>query len=416
MKWLSKSLKRNSRKALAEVSVLFHRLTETFAGLQTVKAFTMEHAERVRFHETTKAIFRIYMRICLYSSLTKPVTELFGVGVVSLALVSGSYLVLSGETAIAGIPMCDRPLGSTDLLLFFGFLAGVADPARKMSEVFGVIASGAAAAERLFPILDQQPTIVDPPQPRSLPRPHQRLVLHDVSFHYQPLQPVLRCVSLSIPFGETIAIVGPNGCGKTTLVNLFLRFHDPVGGRICLDDVDLREMRIRDLRERIGIVSQTAHLFDDTVAENIRYGSPDASDAEVEAAARQAHAHRFICDRLEHGYQTKVGPAGSRLSGGQRQRIALARAILRNPDILILDEATSQIDLESEQLIHKALAEFIQDRTAIMITHRLSTLTLASRIIVLDGGRIVDLGSHQELLSRCPLYQRLHEAQFKQSA
>jgi subfamily B ATP-binding cassette protein MsbA len=416
MKWLSRSLKRNSRKALAEVSLLFNRLTETFAGMQTIKAFTMEHAERIRFHDTTKAIYHISMRICLYTSLTKPVTELFGVGVVSLALVAGSYLVLSGETTILGVVMCDQPLGSTELLVFFGMLAGVADPARKMSDVFGVVASGSAAADRLLPILDRKPTIIDPPQPRVLPRPHRRLTFQDVSFHYDPSQPVLRGVNLSIPFGETIAVVGPNGCGKTTLVHLLLRFYDPVSGAVCLDNVDVRQMRIRDLRERIGIVSQTTHLFDESVAENIRYGAPHASDAEVEAAARQAHAHRFIVEKLSDGYRTAVGPGGSRLSGGQRQRIALARAFLRNPDILILDEATSQIDLESEQLIHKALAEFVQGRTAIMITHRLSTLALASRVVVMDAGRLVDVGTHHELLARCPLYQRLHEAQFKQSA
>ncbi|MGE3780749.1 MAG: ABC transporter transmembrane domain-containing protein, partial [Pirellulaceae bacterium] len=225
MKWLSKSLKRNSRKSLAEVATLFNRLTETFTGLPTVKAFTMEQFERARFHETTKSIYQISMRVCLYTSLTKPVTELFGVGVVSLALVTGSYLVLTGETTILGITMCSAPLSSTDLLLFFGMLAGVADPARKMSDVFSVIANGAAAAERLFPILDREPTIVDPKQPCIPARPHARLIIENVSFHYQPGQPVLRDVSLSIPFGETIAIVGPNGCGKTTLINLLLRFY-----------------------------------------------------------------------------------------------------------------------------------------------------------------------------------------------
>jgi ATP-binding cassette subfamily B protein/subfamily B ATP-binding cassette protein MsbA len=312
--------------------------------------------------------------------------------------------------------MCDQPLSSTDLLFFFGMLAGVADPARKMSDVFSVIVNGAAAAERLLPILDRQPTIVDPVEPLSPPRPHRQLVLENVSFHYQPSQPVLRDVSLSIPRGEAIAVVGPNGCGKTTLINLLPRFHDPVSGAVRIDGIDLRQMRLRDLRARIGVVSQATHLFDDTVANNIRYGDPHATDEEVEAAARQAHAHRFIVEKLAHGYQTVVGTGGSRLSGGQRQRIALARAILRNPDILILDEATSQIDLESERLIHQALSEFIRGRTTIMITHRLSTLDLASRIVVMDAGRIIDAGTHAELMARCALYQRLHEAQLKQCA
>jgi subfamily B ATP-binding cassette protein MsbA len=416
MQKLSKSLKRSSRRALTEISALFNRLTETFAGMQTVKAFTMEQYERARFHDTTKAMYRTSMRVCLYTSLTKPVTELFGIGVIAIALVAGSYLVLNQETTILGVKMCDRPLTAAGLMLFFGMLAGVSDPARKMSEIFGVLAAGAAASERLLPLLDREPTIVDPVQPQTAPRPHHELVFEQVSFAYQPSHPVLRGIDLKIAFGETVAIVGPNGCGKSTLVNLLLRFYDPNQGSVRLDGVDLRQMRLRDLRERIGVVSQLTHLFDDTVANNIRYGSPHATNEQVMAAARQAHAHRFITEKLRDGYQTSVGQGGSRLSGGQRQRIALARAILRDPDILVLDEATSQIDVESEQLIHKALAEFVQGRTAIMITHRLSTLTLAHRIIVMDAGQIIDVGTHQELMARCGVYQRLHEVQFKQSA
>jgi ATP-binding cassette subfamily B protein/subfamily B ATP-binding cassette protein MsbA len=416
MKCLSKSLKRNSRRALTEIAALFNRLTETFAGMQTVKAFTMEQYERARFHETTKAIYRTSMRVCLYTSLTKPVTELFGIGVIAIALVAGSFLVLNQETHILGVKMCDRPLTAPGLMLFFGMLAGVSDPARKMSEIFGVLAAGAAASDRLLPLLDREPTIVDPVQPESPPRPHRELVFDQVNFAYQPTHPVLRGIDLKIAFGETVAIVGPNGCGKSTLINLLLRFYDPDQGSIRMDGVNLRQMRLKDLRERIGIVSQLTHLFDDTVANNIRYGSPHATNEQVMAAARQAHAHRFIEEKLRDGYHTEVGQGGSRLSGGQRQRIALARAILRDPEILVLDEATSQIDVESEQAIHKALAEFVQGRTAIMITHRLSTLTLAHRIIVMDAGQIIDVGTHQELMNRCSVYQRLHEPQLRQSA
>jgi ATP-binding cassette subfamily B protein/subfamily B ATP-binding cassette protein MsbA len=195
-----------------------------------------------------------------------------------------------------------------------------------------------------------------------------------------------------------------------------LRFYDPTEGSIRVDDVDLRELRLRDLRQFVGTVTQQTLLFDDTVFNNIRYGSLEATRDQVIQAAQRAHAHRFIEDKLEHGYETIVGPAGNRLSGGQRQRIALARAILRDPQILILDEATSQIDIESEQLIHQALEEFIRDRTAIIITHRLSTLELADRVLVMDAGQIVDLGTHHELMHRCGLYQRLHQIQLRQSA
>lgn len=416
MHWLSKSLKRNTRKALEEVSQLFNRLTETFAGIQTVKAFTMEQYERLRFHDATKAIYRITMKVSLYSALAKPVTELFGIGVICLALIAGTYLVLNQETQIFGITMCERPLSSPKLLLFYGMLAGVSDPARKLSDIFGIIQTGNSAADRIFPLIDREPSITDPIQPQLPARPHHKLVFENLSFHYKPEQPVLRGVSFEIPFGETVAIVGPNGCGKTTLINLLLRFYDPVDGAIRFDDIDLRAMRLRDLRERIGVVSQTTHLFDDTIANNIRYGSLRATEEQVVSAAVQAHADRFIMEKLPHGYRTQIGQGGQRLSGGQRQRIALARAILRHPDILILDEATSQIDIESEQQIHQALEKFIEGRTAIMITHRLSTLALADRIIVMDAGTVVDIGTHWELLGRCLLYQRLHDMQFRQSA
>jgi ATP-binding cassette subfamily B protein/subfamily B ATP-binding cassette protein MsbA len=331
-------------------------------------------------------------------------------------LIAGTYLVLNKETHILGVRMCASPLSAPALLLFYGMLAGVSDPARKLSDIFGIVQTGNAAADRLFPLIDREPRILDPAQPRSPNRPHEKLVFENVSFHYRPEQPVLRTVSFEIPFGETVAIVGPNGCGKTTLINLLLRFYEPVTGSIRFDDVDLREMRVRDLRERIGVVSQMTHLFDDTVANNIRYGSLRATDEQVIAAAQQAHADRFIVEKLAHGYRTQIGQGGSRLSGGQRQRIALARAILRHPDILILDEATSQIDIESEQQIHQALEKFIAGRTAIMITHRVSTLALADRILVMDTGTVIDVGTHRELLARCPVYQRLHEVQFRQSA
>lgn len=413
---LSKSIKRASRRAFEQNTHYFQAISETFAGIQTIKAYTMERFERARFMRIAREMYSKSMRTSLYASLAKPVIEVLGVGIISLALVSGAYLVLNQETELFGIRMCSRPLSFSSLLVFYGLLAGASDPVRKMSEVYSVLQSGIVASDRLYAYLDQKPTITDPENPRVAPTPFTTLSIDHVSFGYRPDQIVLNDVSLKIRAGETVAIVGPNGCGKSTLINLLPRFYDPKSGTIRWDDVALSEMRLRDLRGQIGLVTQQTQLFDDTVLNNIRYGSPDATDEEVIEAARKAHAHGFIVERLEHGYQTVVGQQGAKLSGGQRQRIALARAILRDPALLILDEATSQVDLESEHLIHKALESFIVGRTAIMITHRLSTLDLADRVVVMNEGRIVDCGTHAELMGRCELYQRLHEIQFRQSA
>jgi len=413
---LARSIKRANRRALEENTQMMGVLSEAFTGMQTVKAFTMEKYERNRFHRTSKACLAKAMKITFYNALAKPATEILGMTVVFVALVAGAYLVLKQETQLLGIPMCDRPLSEAALLCFYGLLIGASDPARRLSDVLNGIQAAVAAAERIFPLLDRAPAITDTPQAKAAPRPHRQLVFDHVHYHYTPEQPVLRDIDLVVPHGETLCIVGPNGCGKTTLANLLPRFFDPVRGAVRLDDVDLRELRLRDLRKLVGVVTQQTLLFDDTVYNNIRYGSPHATRDQVLAAAQQAHAQRFIEEQLEGGYEMVVGPGGNRLSGGQRQRIALARVILRDTEILVLDEATSQIDIESEQLIHRALEEFVRDRTAIIITHRLSTLQLADRILVMDAGRIVDLGTHDQLLRRCELYRRLHEIQFRQSA
>jgi ATP-binding cassette subfamily B protein/subfamily B ATP-binding cassette protein MsbA len=382
---------------------------ELMQGLTTVQSYTMEPMETQRFAVAAQRCWNMGFRVVLYRAMSKPAVELLGIAFVCTGVLAGAHLVLHGSTHLLGVRISDRAMEIAGLCLFFGALVGVYDPLRKLGEVLPQIQMGLAAADRLFPILDAQPRVVESPSPRPLPSPHRELIFQGVHFRYQTSRAVLQGIDLTIPFGETMAIVGPNGCGKSTLSNLLPRFFDPTQGRILIDDVDLRDAGLFDLRRRIGLVTQQSHLFDDTVLANIRYGSPHATEEQVVAAAEQAHAHEFITRQLTRGYDTLVGQAGCRLSGGQRQRIALARAILRNPEILILDEPTSQIDLQSELLIQDALKTFAVGRTTILITHRLTLLSLAERIVVMRQGKIAAIGRHDELLRTCGLYRRLNQ-------
>jgi ATP-binding cassette subfamily B protein/subfamily B ATP-binding cassette protein MsbA len=404
-------MKQATRRLLERMSSIYKILQETFQGIRVVKAFTMEPYERRRFCGATKDYYRRAMRVVNLDALASPVIELLGVAAVAAALLAGAYLVLHRDDHLLGMRMSAQPLEAESLLTLYAFLAAIADPVRKLSSVFTRIQSGAAAADRVFAFVDRQPRVRGNSNAQRLLRHASAIEFRDICFSYEPGRPILTNVHLRVRFGETIALVGKNGCGKTTLVGLIPRFYDPDHGSILVDGLDIRAVNLRSLRQQVGIVTQETILFDDTIYNNIAYGNRRARREDVEAAAQQAFAHEFIM-QLSKGYQTRIGEAGAKLSGGQKQRLALARAILRDPSILILDEFTSQTDAESEALIHRTLRAFIRNRTTFVITHRLNTLEIADRIAVVEGGRIEAVGTHQELMQSCASYQRLHEAKF----
>lgn len=414
--WLAKALKRAHRRAMNELSGIFETLTETMSMVKLIKSFTMEETEQKRFDKSAKVYYDCQMKTARYSSLVSPLTELLGVIIIMLTALAGGYLVLNHKTHLFGIKISDVPLTHGLMSVFFAMMAGISDPARRLSALLNRIQQSVAASDRLYEVLDRQPQLTDPPNPKPLGPLQQAISFNDISFQYTPDTPLLTDINLSVKAGETIAILGPNGCGKSTLLNLLSRFYDPVEGAIAIDGVDLREVSLCDLRSRMGIVSQETPMVNETVAFNIAYGSPGATQQEIEAAARKAQAYEFITGELAEGFDTVVGPAGNRLSGGQRQRIALARAILRDPEIVLLDEATSQVDLESEQLIHKVLEDFLADRTALIVTHRMRTVSLADRIVVMENGTISQIGTHDELAKSCELYQRLTSIAYGKAA
>ncbi len=415
-----RTLKKASHRSIESMARMYKVIGETFDSIKVVLAFNGQRAQRRRFHHENKTFFKKSMKLVQIDAMTSPTTEILGLVAVSLGLFPAVYLVLTGSETIWGIRLTAAPIGFAELALLYSFLVGISDPARKMSSVYAKLKRASAAADRIFKFMDRRSAVVETGHPKQLARHNLSIEFNDLNFAYHAKDghappPALREINMHITFGETIAIVGSNGSGKSTLVNLLPRFFDPDYGRVLIDSVDIRDVRLKDLRSQIGIVTQETLLFDESIDANIRYGCPSASAHAVETAARKAHVLEFLT-QLPDGIHTRVGEKGCRLSGGQRQRIALARAILRDPSILILDEATSAIDSHSELLIHETLEDFTQGRTTFIITHSLSKsmLNLVTRIAVMDRGQLVAIGTHQELIDDCEVYRKLHHVESQQ--
>jgi ATP-binding cassette subfamily B protein len=396
-------LSRLSQDKIAEVSA---DANESLYGIRTVQAFAHEAEERKRFGARVEEAFDAATERVRARAFLTALVILLVFGAISIVLWIGGADVLAGSISA----------GQLSAFVFYAIV--VAGSLGAITEVVGDLQRAAGAMERIIELLNTQPIITAPALPKHLPKPLSgRLRFEDVTFHYpsRAEQKALDGFNLAIEPGETIAIVGPSGAGKTTVMQLLMRFYDPDQGRITIDGIDIRDVVPEALRGAMGLVPQDPVIFSSSAAENIRYGQPGADMAAIRQAADAAHATEFL-DRLPQGFDTHLGERGVRLSGGQRQRIAIARAVLRNPTLLLLDEATSALDAESEQLVQAALDKLMVGRTTLVIAHRLATVLKADRIVVIDKGRIDAVGSHAELIRQGGLYARLAELQFDQPA
>jgi len=385
---LGQRVRRTTRRSQEALEHISHITAEAFTGHRIVKAFGTEAKEAEKFNRAGYHLFRTNMKVTAALASFPPLMEILGGLGMAAALWYGSEQIARDRLTIG------------DFASFLGALLLMYGPAKKLSRVNANLQQAMAASERIFEILDTRTEVKEKPGAQPLQPFRSAIEFRDVTFGYdEGPGRILRGVTFSVQAGRMVAIVGRSGAGKTTLVNLLPRFYDASGGSILIDGVDVRDVTLQSLRRQIGIVTQETVLFDDTVASNIAYGAPEATVPEIEAAARAAHAHEFI-STLPHGYETLIGERGQRLSGGQRQRLAIARALLKNAPILVLDEATSSLDSESELLVQEALATLMMNRTSFVIAHRLSTIRRADAIIVLERGRIVEMGRHDELLAR----------------
>ena len=391
------------RQVRARLGNINAKLQDNLSGIRVIQAFAREDIEYKRFSKESERYYRARVKGIRYWSIFFPAIRFFGAMGTVIVLGVGSIMVVKDQMSLG------------TLVAFIAYIASIYDPINRLTEVDNIFQEAIAAGERIFELLDETMEVKDAPDAIGLPVIQGEMIFDQVHFKYGSGDPVLHSVSFTMAPGEVVALVGPSGAGKTSIANLICRFYDPVKGHVSVDGYNLRSIKLTSLRRQVAVVLQDSFLFNNTVAENLHYGQPDATKHELIAAARAANAHDFIM-QLPDGYDTEVGERGVKLSGGQKQRLALARAILADPRILILDEATSSVDAEAEYLIQQALERVLKGRTALVIAHRLSTIRNADKIIVLDRGRIAETGNHTELMQRGGLYNQLYQRQMEMTS
>ncbi|HPI38272.1 MAG TPA: ABC transporter ATP-binding protein [Ignavibacteriaceae bacterium] len=404
--WIGIKLRTVSTFIQEKMADITSVIQETISGVKVVKAFGMEEFENKKFEKETRSFFKLNLRITRIRNFSSPITEILSVMVGVIIIYYGGKLVL-----------VDQTLKASEFLGFLFAIFQLMPPIKELSSVNNRIQESSAAGDRIFEIIDTEPGIKDSSAPVKVDRLKEKIVFEGVSFHYDDSDElILDNVSFEVKKGEIVAFVGPSGSGKTTLVDLIPRFFDPTAGRIVIDGVDIKNISLSDLRRLMGIVTQETILFNETIKNNIAYGWDDCQLDKVIEVSKTANAHNFIME-TPHGYDTMIGERGLKLSGGQRQRLSIARALLKDPQIMIFDEATSALDNESEILVQEAIDRLMANRTTFVIAHRLSTIRNASKIVVLDEGKIVQVGTHDELLTdEHGLYRKFYEMQFRYSS
>lgn len=395
-----KRLKQQAKESHESFAKMIGFLDEALSGIKIIKAFNASERTKEKFDQENVFYSNLNRKMVRRQQLGSPVSEFLSVLMVSAIVWYGGTLILHHDA---------NALSASDFITYIAVFSQVTRPAKALTDSFSGIHSGIAAGERVLDLIDTKPELTDKPDAVSLDRFKDSIELENVSFNYGEKQ-VLNNINLTIQKGKTVALVGPSGGGKSTLMDLLPRFHDPKSGALKIDGHDYRDLKVDSIRAQMGTVNQESFLFNDTIFNNISFGRPDATEEEVIAAAKIANAHEFIL-QTEQGYQSTVGDRGGRLSGGQRQRICIARAVLANPPIMLLDEATSALDTESEKLVQEALNNLMQNRTSIVIAHRLSTIQQADEIVVIDKGQVAESGTHQELMAKDGLYKRLIDMQ-----